>query len=252
MLLEIDDANGVRRLTLNRPEALNAFNEALYDATTVALREADEDPTVAVVLLTGAGRGFSAGNDLVEMQARITDPDFKSGEYGFQGMIDALTNLRKPLIAAVNGVGVGIGATLLGYADLVFMSSAARLKCPFTSLGVAPEAASSYLLPQLIGRQNAAWVLMSSEWVDAEEALRMGLVWRVCAPDELLSEAGRYAEVLASRPISSLMAVKKTIVEPTRGQTRRGVELRVRAVRGTDGRHANADALAAFNDRRDG
>ena len=252
MLLEIDDANGVRRLTLNRPEALNAFNEALYDATTVALREADDDPTVAVVLLTGAGRGFSAGNDLVEMQARITDPDFKSGEYGFQGMIDSLTNLRKPLIAAVNGVGVGIGATLLGYADLVFMSSAARLKCPFTSLGVAPEAASSYLLPQLIGRQNAAWVLMSSEWVDAEEALRMGLVWRVCAPEELLSEAGRYAEVLASRPISSLMAVKKTIVEPTRGQLAAALNFEYAQFAELMGGTANADALAAFNDRRDG
>ena len=114
----------------------------------------------------------------------------------------------------MNGVGLGIGATILGYADLVFMSSTARLKCPFTSLGVAPEAASSYLMPQLMGRQNAAWLLMSSEWIDAEEALRMGLVWKVCEPDDLLSEARRHAEILASRPISSLMAVKQTIVEP--------------------------------------
>ena len=151
------------------------------------------------------------------MQARITDPDFQSGEYGFPGMIEALTTLRKPLIVAVNGVGVGIGATILGYADLVFMSSAARLKCPFTSLGVAPEAASSYLLPQLIGRQNAAWMLMSSEWVDADEALRMGLgVEGVRTATTCCPRSGRHAEVLASRPIPSLMAVKQTIVEPTR------------------------------------
>jgi enoyl-CoA hydratase/carnithine racemase len=251
MLVEIDDSNGVRQLTLNRPASLNAFNEALYDAATVALREADQDPTVAVVLLTGAGRAFSAGNDLVEMQARIADADFTPGEYGFPGMIDALTNLRKPLIAAVNGVGVGIGATILGYADLVFMSSDARLKCPFTSLGVAPEAASSYLLPQLIGRQNAAWILMSSEWVDADEALRMGLAWRVCAPDELLAESGRYAEVLASRPISSLMAVKKTIVEPTRSQINAALTLEYAQFAELMGGAANTDALAAFNDRRD-
>jgi enoyl-CoA hydratase/carnithine racemase len=252
VLVQIDDSNGVRTLTLNRPDVLNAFNEALYDATTVALRDADADPDVAVVLLTGAGRAFSAGNDLVEMQARITDPDFKSGEYGFPGMIDALTNLRKPLIAAVNGVGVGIGATVLGYADLVFMSSAARLKCPFTSLGVAPEAASSYLLPQLVGRQNAAWILMSSEWVDADEALRMGLAWRVCTPDELLAEAGRYAEVLASRPISSLMAVKKTMVEPTRSQITASLNFEYAQFAELMGGAANADALAAFNDRGDG
>ena len=130
MLVQIDDANGVRTLTLNRPEALNAFNEALYDAATVALRAADEDPAVAVVLVTGAGRAFSAGNDLKEMQARITDPEFQSGEHGFPGMIGALSALRKPLILAVNGLGVGIGATILGYADLVFMSSTARLEVP--------------------------------------------------------------------------------------------------------------------------
>ena len=150
------------------------------------------------------------------MQARITDPAFADQGSHFTSLIDALADFPKPLICAVNGVGVGIGTTILGYADLVFMSSEARLKCPFTSLGVAPEAASSYLLPQLIGRQNAAWLLMSSEWVSAEEALRMGLVWRVCEPDELLPEAHRHAEILAARPIPSLMAVKKTIAEPSK------------------------------------
>ncbi len=250
MLVQIDDANGVRTLTLNRPEALNAFNEALYDAATVALRDADEDPTVAVVLLTGAGRAFSAGNDLVEMQARITDPDFQPGEHGFPGMIEALTNLRKPLILALNGLGVGIGATILGYADLVFMSTTARLKCPFTSLGVAPEAASSYLLPQLIGRQNAAWILMSSEWVDADEALRMGLAWKVCEPDDLLPEARRHAGVLASRPIPSLMAVKQTVVEPFRAQISAALEREYAEFAELMGAAANADALAEFADRR--
>jgi enoyl-CoA hydratase/carnithine racemase len=250
VLVKIDDANGVRTLTLNRPESLNAFNEALYDATTVALRAADEDPTTAVVVLTGAGRAFSAGNDLNEMQERITNPDFQPGEYGFPGMIEALTTLRKPLILALNGLGVGIGATIIGYADLVFMSSAARLKCPFTSLGVAPEAASSYLLPQLIGRQNAAWILMSSEWVDADEALRMGLAWKVCAPDDLLPEARRHAEVLASRPISSLMAVKQTIVEPMRAEIAAGLKREYAQFAELMGGAANADALAEFADRR--
>jgi enoyl-CoA hydratase/carnithine racemase len=246
VLVQIDDANGVRTLTLNRPEALNAFNEALYDAATVALRGADEDPTVAVVLLTGAGRAFSAGNDLMEMQARIADPGFQPGEYGFPGMIAALTSLRKPLIVAVNGLGVGVGA------DLVFMSSTARLKCPFTSLGVAPEAASSYLLPQLVGRQNAAWLLMSSEWVDADEAVRMGLAWRVCAQDDLLPVARRHAEVLASRPIPSLVAVKQTIVEPTRAAITAALEREYAQFAELMGGTANADALAEFVEGRGG
>jgi enoyl-CoA hydratase/carnithine racemase len=250
VLVQIDDDGGVRTVTLNRPEALNAFNEALYDATTVALRDADADPTVAVVVLTGTGRAFSAGNDLVEMQARITDPDFQSGEHGFPGMIEALTELRKPLILAVNGLGVGIGATILGYADLVFMASNARLKCPFTSLGVAPEAASSYLLPRLIGRQNAAWMLLSSEWVDADEALRMGLAWKVCEPDDLMVEAARHAGVLASRSIPSLIAVKETIVDPTRDAIAEAAKREYAQFEVLLGSAANADALSEFADRK--
>lgn len=251
MTVQISDDNGVRTVTLDRPQALNAFSEALYDATTVALRDADADPDVAVVLLTGNGRAFSAGNDLHEMAARVTDPDFRSGEHGFPGLMEALLELRKPLVCAVNGLAVGIGTTLLGYADLVFMSSTARLKCPFTSLGVAPEAASSYLLPQLMGRQNAAWLLLSSEWVSADEALRMGIAWRVCEPDELLAEARRHAELLATRPISSLMAVKQTIVEPAKAEIRAALSREYAQFEQLLGSVANADALAAFADRRD-
>ena len=249
MHLQISNDKRVRTLTLNRPDVLNAFNEELYHATAVALRDAAADPDVAVVLLTGSGRAFSAGNDLNEMQRRITDPTFNKGSL-FSTLIDALTELPKPLICAVNGVGVGIGATILGYADLVFMSSAARLKTPFTSLGVAPEAASSYLLPQLMGRQNAAWLLMSSEWVDAAEAQRMGLAWKVCEPDDLLPEARRHAEILASRPISSLIAVKQTIVEPSRAEIAAATAREIVHFAELLGAAANADALAEFTQKR--
>lgn len=250
-LVQIDDTNRVRTLTLNRPDALNAFSEALYDATTIALKEAAADPEVSVVLLTGAGRAFSAGNDLVEMQEMVTNPEYQMGEYGFPGLIEALTAFPKPLICAVNGVGLGIGTTILGYADLAFMSTTARLKCPFTSLGVASEAASSYLLPRLMGRQNAAWLLLSSEWVSAEEALRMGLVWRVCEPDDLLPEARRHAEIIASRPLSSLMAVKHAMVEPTRDAIVAATQRESGQFAELLGGAANADALSAFVGRKE-
>jgi len=252
VILTIEDENRIRTLTLNRPEALNAFNEALYDATAEALLAAADDPEVAVVLITGTGRAFSAGTDLAEMQAMVTDPDFVPGKHGFRGLIAALSQFPKPLICAVNGLGLGIGTTILGFADLAFMSSTARLKCPFTSLGVAPEAASSYLLPQLMGRQNAAWLLMSSEWISADEALRMGLVFAVCEPEGLLGEARRHAEVLASRPISSLMAVKSAMVEPTRVETLAAVERENAFFAELLGGQANADALAEFTGRRGG
>jgi enoyl-CoA hydratase/carnithine racemase len=250
VILRRDDENRVCTLTLNRPEVLNAFNEALYQATAEALAAAAEDAEIAVVLLTGAGRAFSAGNDLKEMQARISDPQMADQGSHFTTMIDVLSRFPKPLICAVNGVGVGIGTTILGYADLVFMSSTARLKCPFTSLGVAPEAASSYLLPQLMGRQNAAWLLMSSEWVSAEEALRMGLVWKVCEPAELIADARRHAEILALRPIPSLMAVKQTIAEPARSEIAAATARENAHFAELMGGQANAQALADFAGRR--
>lgn len=251
MTLQISDDKRVRTLTLDRPDALNAFNEALYDATAQALLDAADDPSVAVVLLTGNGRGFSAGTDLLEMHQMATDPDFVRGTHGFLGLLDALVDFPKPLICAVNGVGLGIGATILGFADLAFMSSTARLKCPFTSLGVAPEAASSYLLPLLIGRQDAAWMLMSAEWVGAEQAREMGLVWRVCEPDDLLPEARRHAELLAARPISSLVAVKRTMTEPLRAGIAAARERENAAFAELMGGPANLEALTAFAEGRE-
>lgn len=250
MSLQINDLNRVRTITLDRPEALNAFNEALYDATADALLEAAADPAVAVVLLTGNGRGFSAGTDLLEMHERATNPDFVAGKHGFLGLLDALVAFPKPLVCAVNGVGLGIGMTILGYADLAFMSTAAKLKCPFTSLGVAPEAASSYLFPQLLGRQQAAWVLLSAEWVSAQEALDMGLVWRVCEPDDLLPEARRHAEILAARPISSLIAVKRTMTAPLYDEIRAARERENAAFAELMGGPANLEALTAFAEGR--
>src|SRR5690606_4145101 len=121
-------------------------------------------------------------------------------------------------LLAINGLGVGIGATIVGFADLVFMSTEARLRCPFPTLGVAPEAASSFTFPQLVGRQDASWVLMSAEWLDAETCRRIGLAWRVCLPDELMPATLEHAGKLARMPISSLVETKRCITEPLRPQ----------------------------------
>ena len=250
-MLDICDDSRVRVLTLNRTEALNSFNEALYDATTEALLAAADDHSVAVVVLTGAGRAFCAGTDLIEMARRSQgDPTFVAGRHGFGGMIDLLTVFPKPLIVAINGIGVGIGATILGYADLAFMSSAARLRCPFTSLGVAPEAASSFTFPQLIGRQNATWALMSSEWLSADDCVAMGLVWRQCEPGELMATTLDHARTLAALPISSLIETKRTIVESQRDPI---VAARARenaAFAKLMAGPANAEALRAFAEKR--
>ncbi|WP_305094495.1 enoyl-CoA hydratase/isomerase family protein [Prescottella sp. R16] len=250
MSIRIEDRARVRTLTLDRPEALNAFDTALYDATTEAVRDAAADPSVAVVLLTGAGRAFSAGTDLREMRALTTDPNPPRAAHGFTGMIDAFADLPKPLICAVNGIGLGAGVTLLGFSDLTFMSSEARLKCPFTDLGVAPEAGSSFLLPRLIGHQNAAWMLMSSEWIDAQQAKEMGLAWKVCPPDELLDTAREHAELLAAKPVSSLTAVKETMTAPLRAAIADARTRENACFADLLGGPANTEALTAFAEGR--
>lgn len=249
-ILRVQDDDRLRTITLTRPGALNAFNEALYDAVTVALRDAAADPSVAVVLLTGEGRAFSAGTDLVEMSERVTNPDFVPGEHGFPGLVDALAEFDKPLVLAINGLGLGIGMTIIGFADLAFMADDARLKCPFTSLGVAPEAASSYLLPRLMGRQNAAWALLSSEWISAREAHEMGLVWRLCAPHDLLTVATEHATRLARLPVSSLRAVKQAMTAPLTPHVRAARDRENQYFVDLMGGPANTEALTAFAEGR--
>lgn len=249
-VLTITDSDRVRLLRLDRPEALNAFNEAMYDAVADALATAATDDAVAVVVITGTGRAFSAGQDLVEMGERIANPDFVNGRHGFPGLIDQLASFPKPLLLAINGLGLGIGATMIGFADLVFMASDARLKCPFTSLGVAPEAASSLLFPQLVGHQNAAWVLMSSEWISSSEAERLGLVWKVAEPTELLDVTMDHARRLASMPISSLVAVKSTMTAGRIKATRAARDLEDAQFQKLMGGPANMEALSAFAEGR--
>ena len=250
-MLQTTDEGRVRVLTLDRPDALNAFNEALYDATTEALIAAATDPGIAVLVLTGSGRAFSAGTDVIEMAARTTNPDtVRPGKHGFPGLIDQLAAFPKPLLCAVNGLALGIGATLLGYAELVFMSTDARVRCPFTDLAVAPEAGSSYLFPLLLGRQEASWLLMSSEWFSADDCVRIGLAWRATAPDELLPETLAAAHRLASKPIASLVETKRTVVAAHRDLIAAARKRENQAFSRLLGQPANLEAFAALAERR--
>ena len=248
-MLRIEDADRVRLITLDRPDALNAFNEALYDATTEALLDAATSPDVAVVVITGTGRAFSAGTDVREMAAR-NDGNAVTGTHGFPGLIDALIAFPKPLLCAVNGLALGVGATMLAYADLAFMSTDARARCPFTDLAVAPEAGSSYTFPLLLGRQNATWALMSSQWLSAEECQHMGLVWKVTEPDALLDETMAAARLFASKPLASLVECKRTITAPHREALAAARERENKAFQRLLGQPANIEALTALAERR--
>ena len=249
-MIEITDAERIRTVRLNRPKAKNAMNEAMWDATTEAFLTAVDDPDVAVVVLTGTGDAFCAGQDVIEMAAQATGGDFVRGKHGFQGLLQTMASFPKPVLIAVNGMGLGFGATVLGFADLAFMATTARLKCPFTSLGVAPEFASSFTFPQLMGRQNAAWALLSSEWLSAQECLDMGLVFKVTEPDDLMDVTMTHARVLASKPISSLVESKATIVEATREPVTTAYQREAEAFKLLLGAPANVESMMAFAEKR--
>jgi enoyl-CoA hydratase/carnithine racemase len=254
-VLHVEDESRVRLLTLDRPETLNAFSSALYHAVNDALLDAAARDDIAVVVITGNGRAFSAGQDLGEM-ARIGNADDRADAgsgatgHGFVPFMDTLSMFPKPLIAAVNGLAVGLGLTMLPHCDLVLVSDDARLRAPFVSLGVVPEAASSALLPAVMGWQAAAHAFFTASWIDAQQAVDTGLAWARFPGDKLLAESMELAQSIAVMPIVSLVRTK-ALMRAARGPM-------VADARGREdadfaqltGGPANREALAAFLEKR--
>ncbi len=165
-MLQIHDADGVRVLTLDRPEKLNAMTTALYRACAGALAEAAASDAIGAVVITGNGRAFCAGNDLGELMGAAAGDAGADQGAAFAAFMDAVSTFPKPFLAAVNGVGVGIGMTLLPYCDVALIAESARLRGPFVPLGVAPEAGSSATLAATMGWQRAARLLLSGAWLE--------------------------------------------------------------------------------------
>jgi enoyl-CoA hydratase/carnithine racemase len=207
-VIETEDTDGVRLIAFNRPEARNAFNVAMYRTVADALDEAGGDDSVHAAVLTGRGSAFSAGQDLREMAeiaAGRAPPD--TGD-GFPRLLDCLQRFPKPLFAAVNGVGVGLGFTMLGHCDIVLLDEGARLRVPFAELGVPPEAGSSYLFPARMGWQEAARVLLCSEWVTADQAVDSGVALRVCPSGTVVDETMALAQRVAAYPPAAVREIK--------------------------------------------
>jgi enoyl-CoA hydratase/carnithine racemase len=197
----VSRARGVVELRLDRVAKKNALTHAMYTALTGALREARVDPAVRAVLLTANGETFCAGNDIGDFMARSDGVGSSAGSLYIEGLVD----FDKPLVAAVQGAAIGIGATMLLHCDLVYVSSNARLRMPFVSLGLVPEAGSSLLLPRRVGEAVAAEILLLGAWIDAERAKELRLVNAVLpSTSELAAFARARAEELASSPPSAL------------------------------------------------
>lgn len=214
--VEVEDGDGVRLIAFDRTEVRNAFDTAMYVAVKRSLTEALAAGAIHAVVLTGRGQAFTSGQDLREMAAIATGDAGPDAGTGFRNLLDTVVSFDKPLLAAVNGVGMGLGCTLLGHADLVLMARDARLRAPFAQMGVPPEAASSWLLPDRLGWQRAAAVLLASEWIDAEQAVAAGLALRVCDEGTVVEETLALARTIASFPPHATRQIKRLMMAARR------------------------------------
>jgi enoyl-CoA hydratase/carnithine racemase len=196
---------GVLELTMDRPDKRNALTRPMYTAMAEALEAAAENPAVRAVLLCGSGDGFCAGNDLADFVSGAPPLAEDSPSRRF---LRAISSHPKPSVAAVQGNAVGIGTTMLLHCDLVVLAEGARLVLPFVKLGVVPEAASSLLLPRLVGHQRAAELMLLGEPLDAATAREIGLANRVVAPAALMETARGLAAKLAAQAPTALRLTK--------------------------------------------
>jgi enoyl-CoA hydratase/carnithine racemase len=204
----IQDTGRVRLLRFDRPEKKNALTGAMYDALREALAEADRSDAIGAVVFAGSPGAFSAGNDLSDFVAASRYPFEESPALRF---IRQLARTRTPMVAAVDGIAVGIGATLTLHCDLVYVSPAANFRMPFVELGLVPEAGSSYLLPRRVGLLRSTEILLFSEAYGADEAVRLGLANAVIPADLLLDHALTKAGRLAALPPGPIQATRALI-----------------------------------------
>jgi len=209
-------ADGVLTLTLNRPQRLNAMNNALIEAMNRELVRAQDDPAIRAVLLTGTGRGFCAGADLsgggtVDSAAK-EPPDLGANmDRIFNPMIRAMRALPKPIVGAINGVAAGGGANFALACDIVLAARSARFDQAFVRISLIPDLGGTWFLPHLVGDARARALAMLGPSLTAEEAERMGLVWQVVDDAALMDEATALARRLASGPTLSYAAIKRAI-----------------------------------------
>lgn len=245
--------NGIRVVWLDRKDALNAFNGDMMDELCEAFMSAATDPSTKVLVLTGAGRAFSAGADLKAKGAAQAEPKGAAQaepKHGLNGLLEAIIDFPKPFIVAANGLGVGIGCTILGLADMAFAATSARFRCPFSSLGLTAEAGSTFTFGRLLGHQKASWFLLSSEWISASQAVDAGLIMEVFSDEVFVEQVMEKAAILANLPLASLMQTKALMMRPLRDSMKAAIIAEGEALASLAGGVANREAVRAFLEKR--
>ena len=212
VLTALDD--GVLTLTLNRPDKLNSFNEEMHLGLRAAIQRAHDDAAVRAVLLTGAGRGFSAGQDLGDRDPRKGGPAPDLGhtlETFYNPTLRLIRSLEKPVVCAVNGVAAGAGANFALGCDIVLAARSASFIQAFSKIGLVPDCGGTWLLPRLVGRARAMGLAMLGDKLGAEDAERIGLVWCCVDDAELAAQAAELGARLAAMPVKALARTRQVI-----------------------------------------
>ena len=239
-------SGSILRVTLNRPAKKNAMTSSMYTTMAEILNDAAKDDDVLVVLWGGAGDSFSAGNDIEDFLKNPPGP----GESPQAQLASALLNFDKPLIAAVKGVAIGGGTTLLTHCDFVYAGESAKFQLPFINLGLVPEFGSSWSFPARSGFLRAAELIMLGQPFDAKVATEIGLVTRVVPDEKLLATATETAEKLAAKPPGALQACKRLMKHSQREQIAQAIKVEneefASRVRSAEAR----EAFTAFIEKR--
>ena len=203
---------GVLRITLNRPEKLNAFNPALHKGLAAAMTRAESEAAIRCLLITGAGRGFCAGQDLGARDMKAAVIDLGGGlETWYNPLVKRMRALPKPIVCAVNGVAAGAGANFALACDIVLAARSASFIQAFVKIGLVPDCGGSYFLPRLAGTQRAMALAMTGDRLSAEDAERWGLIWKCVDDTDLRNESEKLSLQLASGPTGSLGLIKMAI-----------------------------------------
>jgi 2-(1,2-epoxy-1,2-dihydrophenyl)acetyl-CoA isomerase len=253
MSILTSNSAGVTTITLNRPEKLNAFAGSMREELIAALEEAASDSQARVLVITGAGRGFCGGGDVEamrEMQSRQATDDFLQLLEAGRRIVTTIRSIEKPVIAVVNGVAAGAGCNLALACDYRIASSSARLGQTFVRIGLHPDWGGSWFLPRLVGPSRAMELMMTGRMVDADEALRIGMVDRVVPSEELVSEVEALTRQLAEAPPSILRAIKRSLAASATQSLAEQCELEVEIQREAFLSSDAAEGMAAFFEKR--
>jgi enoyl-CoA hydratase/carnithine racemase len=245
--IEVERKGAVLQIAINRPEKKNALTAEMYNALADAVDRAESDPAIGVLLLQGRGDAFTAGNDLEDFMKRPWKGQAVPPAVRF---IRTVAAAKKPIVAAVHGLAVGVGTTILLHCDLVYAAEDTKFMMPFINLGIVPEAAATVLLPLLVGRQRATELFLLAAPMTAQRAYELGLVNAVLAPDALLSTAFAAAQQLSEKPPTAVLACKELMKRTLRSEVERALSEEVAVISQRLGSPETGEALRAFLEKR--